>query len=733
MGRLFSVTLVIALLMMGESRAQDFWVPASEGMYGGSVSSMDIDREGRLYAATRGGIYRSDDRGLTWQQVPLIAAGYLASATVGPDGHIYGANYDSIYVSRDRGDSWIANAISPALHPDRLLEVDSAGYVYAGYGNLIRSADGGITWDTIIPRSRIDGSRIITSLAVPDLMLAATEHVLFLSSNRGESWDSVAGPTPIGDEHENLSAVVVPDGTILLGTTRGLYRSIDRALNWTRVDTLSVRNLHAGPDGKIYQIVAPPPGYITIPPYAPVLRVSTDNGVTWSTLGDRGILHILAHPSGDLIAAYGDISRSTDGGATWSAANRGLTNFHAGRIALGPGGVLAANRGGRVAISRDDAASWTITGENPDWRSRIFGFFHDGSLIAGVDEDHGYIGRFDRSADLGVTWTTLLGGATGEPMVIRRAPSGDVYIGTGENGGFGSGSGNIYRSADLGATWDSIGFDRPIGDIAVKRTGEIFALSYGYSDVGPPFGGNALHRSLDGGTTWQTLNDTIVSSAVVIDRNGVIYVDFDYVDWYRNDDPFNPAREHYILRSVDNGDTWTSSRLEIGGIGWIECLAIDSAGAIYAGTYDQGVFRSTDEGRTWSQLNSGLRNLRISSITVTPSGYVVVGTYHNGVFRSRLAQSGAPVTPPVPTTGSFPNPASGVTTIVFTNPTDGVVTIDLFTITGERIATLLEARRSAGSHEIRFDVSDLADGVYLYRVRSGDSEMSERLTVLRRR
>jgi hypothetical protein len=43
---------------------------------------------------------------------------------------------------------------------------------------------------------------------------------------------------------------------------------------------------------------------------------------------------------------------------------------------------------------------------------------------------------------------------------------------------------------------------------------------------------------------------------------------------------------------------------------------------------------------------------------------------------------------------------------------------------GKRVQTVLDSRRSAGSHTIEFDGSRLASGIYFYRIQARDPETS---------
>lgn len=71
--------------------------------------------------------------------------------------------------------------------------------------------------------------------------------------------------------------------------------------------------------------------------------------------------------------------------------------------------------------------------------------------------------------------------------------------------------------------------------------------------------------------------------------------------------------------------------------GNVICLAINN-GDIFAGTSDtsRGIFRSTDNGDNWSEINSGLTNTTVFALTINNSDDIFAGTFsgNGGVFRS---------------------------------------------------------------------------------------------------
>lgn len=90
-----------------------------------------------------------------------------------------------------------------------------------------------------------------------------------------------------------------------------------------------------------------------------------------------------------------------------------------------------------------------------------------------------------------------------------------------------------------------------------------------------------------------------------------------------------------VFKSTDNGTTWTNSGLVDTSIG---CLESRSDGEyIFAGTNGSGVCRSMNRGLTWSAPNIGLSNLKVGSISLISNGaqalYLFAGT-EEGLFIS---------------------------------------------------------------------------------------------------
>jgi WD40 repeat protein len=71
--------------------------------------------------------------------------------------------------------------------------------------------------------------------------------------------------------------------------------------------------------------------------------------------------------------------------------------------------------------------------------------------------------------------------------------------------------------------------------------------------------------------------------------------------------------------------------------------------------------------------------------------------------------------------GNFPNPFNPETTITFTLPHTVPVSLKIYDISGREVENMVDGRRTAGRYEVRFNGSGLPSGLYIYRLRAGET------------
>ncbi len=81
--------------------------------------------------------------------------------------------------------------------------------------------------------------------------------------------------------------------------------------------------------------------------------------------------------------------------------------------------------------------------------------------------------------------------------------------------------------------------------------------------------------------------------------------------------------------------------------------------------------------------------------------------------------------------GNFPNPFNPTTTISFQLSAFSYVNLTVYDITGRLIAELVNDWRDAGVHEVNFNASHLASGLYFYRIEAGDFSSVQKMILMK--
>jgi sulfatase modifying factor 1 len=80
---------------------------------------------------------------------------------------------------------------------------------------------------------------------------------------------------------------------------------------------------------------------------------------------------------------------------------------------------------------------------------------------------------------------------------------------------------------------------------------------------------------------------------------------------------------------------------------------------------------------------------------------------------------------------NYPNPFNPSTTIRYGLPHKTTVQLSVFNTLGQQVAVLENGEQDPGYHEVKFDASKLASGVYLYRIQAGTFVQTKRLLLIR--
>ena len=80
---------------------------------------------------------------------------------------------------------------------------------------------------------------------------------------------------------------------------------------------------------------------------------------------------------------------------------------------------------------------------------------------------------------------------------------------------------------------------------------------------------------------------------------------------------------------------------------------------------------------------------------------------------------------------NYPNPFNPSTTISFELPSASPVQLAVYDIMGHRVATLLNEWRDIGTHRVSFDASQLASGIYFYKMQTGEFSAVKKMVLLK--
>lgn len=400
-----------------------------------------------------------------------------------------------------------------------------------------------------------------------------------------------------------------------------------------------------------------------------------------------------------------------------------------------------------LGLNKEDITALAIDWSNPN-------IIYAGSAS---DFSAGSVGGIFKSTNGGVLWDTLIRGVTVRDLDIHPKNSQILYATLGSNALTISG---IIKTTDGGNNWaradSGIQMDWEVGPwvlaIDPKNPDTLYAGTGG-------FGSGGFYRSTDGGKSWKNSSPLITGySAIAVqpDSSHVVYAGTDGAG--------------DVFRSRDYGVTWSPALLDKAGIIFSIQFGINST-TIYVGssyhtntTSKVGIFKSTDDGATWTNPILGLPEpASISDIEVmNDNGIERVliaagwGAYQSiqGENWEKVGTDSFPVSSivlfgrklyaadqgvyimDIPTSvietltspanfelfNNFPNPFNPSTKITYQIGKQSIVSLEIYDIQGRKIKTLVHKEQSAGEYSIVWNGENengitVSSGAYLYVLR----------------
>ena len=690
-----------------------------QGTDAGRINAIAFDptEPATIYAGTpAGGLWRTRDDGVTWSPLtdalPMLAVNDIAIDPNSPrtiyvltgDGESagYGIAPPSIGIikSTDGGETWNSTGLiwkteqvefgfRLAIHPTTpaiLLAGTTKG--------LLRTTDGGDTWTAVAEGTRLNPFwDVLFHPTNPSIVYAASQTNVYRSSDAGATWTKLGGglPSPTERASTRIRLAVSPAGPDTLyvlyaapsGFTLGLWRSDNRGDTFTR---RSNSNPPPSPNNPTPPFDLSKPNILHEANNFNGLQASYDLAMAVSPTNiDR--VHV-----GGL-----DTWRSDDGGRTWHmtsawralAGSPNYTHADVHVLAYRDDALFTGTDGG-VYRSDDAGDSWrSITDAGVGGAIRqIYSICispdEPNMLLYGSQDNGTY--RLELDGQL----TRVLGG---DGMVCRINPKdanlayASVYFGMifkSETGGSGFDNTPISPQAAGEGAWVTpyvLGVDDPnqiyacFADIwrgsegadnkwqwsnltrgAVGTSRQCAQIAIAPSDpktiyVGkagdqrswrqpsgqaswPPFlGGGGVFRSNDGGATWQTVSGTLPFGEAQITDLAISPTDPQRV-WVT----FSGYKAGIkAFTTTDGGRTWTNLSTGLANLPVHVVTAQKStANAIYIGT-DAGVFYRDDRSNQWLPYGEGMPTVIVTAMAIDEERKrIFAATYGRGIYVSDL-------------------------------------------------------------------------------------------------
>jgi photosystem II stability/assembly factor-like uncharacterized protein len=590
---------------------------------------------------TGGGLWKTDDMGITWRNVSdgffkTGSVGAVAVAESDPNVVYVGMGEhavrgvmthhgDGVYKSTDAGKTWKRVGLALTQHVSRIaidpknpdvvfVAAQGALYSRSKERGIYKSVDGGATWKSVLFVDDKTGAvELSMDMNNPRILYAAMwEHGrlpwkvtsggpgsgLYKSTDSGETWTKMKDglPEEMGkmsiavsrSNPEKVYALIESDSDKEAG---GLFVSSNGGKKWSRIT-----NDHRLVQRAWYyiELFIDPKNENTIYVMSASALRSNDAGKTWETLsGTHGDYHDLwinpDNPNNFIISNDGGSAVTFNGGKSWSTQSNmptaqfyriNVDNQFPYRIYGGQQDNTSVSIASRELGSGGiNAASWTASAGG---ESAFLAFDPDDPKYVMGDSYQGTIEVLDVKAQAG---TNVMAapiqylGMDAKDIKYRFNWNAPIIWSKYEPGTFYHGSQYLLKTSDMGRSWKEVSPDLTRNEKEKQGKG------------GGPYTNEAV-----GAENYGTLSYIMESPL----EKGVI--------WTGSDDGFV-----YLTR--DGGANWknvTPRDLAECLINAIEVSPHDKATAYIATTrykfndHTPGLYKTTDYGNTWTRINNGL-------------------------------------------------------------------------------------------------------------------------------
>ncbi len=656
-------------------------------------------------------------------------------------------------VNSTSGDNWTAqiggDGYETDWHFDDPLKI-MGGYQYNG---LMRSLDGGVTWESASNGLGDTGSgaapfitKIGQSNARPEVVFAVGAQGIWRSTDFGGNWN--LSTTPLGDWgalssfHDVRVSGADPDvvwggarmdvdGSVVVSTDGGA--TFTGTTDYTDVVMGRLSGIATDPfDANTAYVLF---SYAT----RPKILKTTDLGATWTDISgfgtgsvstngfpDVAVYDLLVWPNDPNHIWVGTeigLVESLDGGANWALANNGLPAVGVWMMRAVEDEIIVATHGRGI---------WTITDPTLDagltFNPLVENLYQ--SPTGPMNIEMNLRSAYD-STQVFVDGTKVQTYPANSPRQIETLEIPVVSTGTRSVFTRGFKAGTNYDSVTR--TLDVFALSQPqLNYASTLDNGNDWAMTEFSIQTPGSFSNPALHS-----THFYTNNSGPVAMLTVpVQISSQTNLSFDEIAIVEPGDPgtvFGDSGfwDYVTVEGSLDGVSW----LPVGG-GW-DCRDYSDWQSAYdgglAGTEALFHNRTINLSNTFNSGDVILLRFRLfADGYVTGWGWAIdnIDIQGNGI-------SGAGDAPRALTLNqNYPNPFNPMTTISFNLPTSSLVKMQIFDARGRLVRTLIDEPFSEGRHSVVWDGKDnreqtSAAGVYFYRLTAGRTVLQDKMTLIK--
>lgn len=605
---------IVCLLCLFNMHALNAAWRSSGGPEGGNISSIIAIDSILIAGAKPGGIYRSSDRGESWQfvgtgtrarsitNIDTLGSILIASAQGG------GLEQYALSFSYDKGATWSENEHSwPFMGINALTVHKNSIFVKVQQGVLFRSDDTAKTWISLeknVPSGLF--LNVGEFVSKKDTLIAYTSGGIMLTNNNGNSWSDITG-----NLHDDLpvTAIAINDTILLAGTLNALYQFDSDKKTWSAIKSFPQAHISSINCNFSYWHIGFYQGNVRI-----------YNAVTRSWLNSNDDNEFKYQPINCFCRLNNKIFVGTSAGVfyseelnKWARKSEGIFCQDVSDFASAKDRLFTTALGAGVFVN-EATTYWKHVGNSslPNNYDKCISFLTAKPVVGTIPtlNDSGGIYILTESSQ-SMYWNYL-------PAYQNKSCTTCIYyirdLETCANTLFIGGSGGFFRSSDSGKTVNK-----------VPGSDKIIDVNCLYNDS---FSNTLFIGGNQGVFKYNTLTNALSDQ---------LLGHLTYAISGNEKSLFAGAWRQGVLRSDNHGETWTKTSLQLPSIVPVVALAcIDDS--IFAGTTGLGVFFSIDNGDNWQELNDGLTCPLVNALHIH-GGKLYAGTNGGSVFEMPLTKS----------------------------------------------------------------------------------------------